>query len=295
MSEIQVRLPDGKLLAVPAGATVLSVAERIGKGLARAALAGRIDGRLVDLRVPLHENVSLEIVTARDPAGAAVIRHSAEHVMADAVKRLFPSAQIDVGRTDHSEKFQYDFRVERPFTPEDLEQIEKEMAKIIAEKAVFTREVMSRSAAQALFEAQGEALKVSRLADIPEGRGDHRLPARRLRRSVPRAARAAHGPDRRLRADRERGLVLARRRAQSDAATHLWDGLRDAQGARRAPRAARRSAPPRPPARRRRARALPPRRDGARLAVLPAQGRGCSTTASSTTCAPCIRATASPK
>ena len=169
MSEIQVRLPDGKLLAVPAGSTVLSVAERIGKGLARAALAGRIDGRLVDLRVPLHENVSLEIVTARDPAGGAVIRHSAEHVMADAVKRLFPTAQIDVGRTDHSEKFQYDFRVERPFTPEDLEQIEKEMAKIIAEKAIFTREVMSRSAAQAFFEAQGEALKVSRLADIPEG------------------------------------------------------------------------------------------------------------------------------
>ena len=169
MSEIQVRLPDGKLLVVPAGATVLSVAERIGKGLARAALAGRIGGRLVDLRVPLHENVSLEIVTAKDPAGGAVIRHSAEHVMADAVKRLFPTAQIDVGRSDHSEKFQYDFRVERPFTPEDLEQIEKEMAKIIGEKAVFTREVISRSAAQALFEAQGEALKLSRLADIPEG------------------------------------------------------------------------------------------------------------------------------
>ncbi len=169
MSEIQVRLPDGKLLAVPSGSTVLSVAERIGKGLARAALAGRIDGRLVDLRLPLHENVSIQIVTARDPDGAAVIRHSAEHVMADAVKRLFPTAQIDVGRSDHSEKFQYDFQVERPFTPEDLEQIEKEMAKIIAEKAGFTREVTSRSAAQALFEAQGETLKLSRLADIPEG------------------------------------------------------------------------------------------------------------------------------
>jgi len=169
MSEIQVRLPDGKTLAVPAGSSVLSIAERIGKGLARAALAGRIDGRLVDLRVPLHENVSIEIVTAKDPAGAEVIRHSAEHVMADAVKRLFPTAQVDAGRTDHSEKFQYDFRVERPFTPEDLEQIEKEMSKIIAEKAPFTREVMSRSAAKAFFEAQGEALKVSRLADIPEG------------------------------------------------------------------------------------------------------------------------------
>ncbi len=169
MSEIQVRLPDGKTLAVPAGSSVLSVAERIGKGLARAALAGRIDGRLVDLRVTLHGDVSIEIVTARDPAGAEVIRHSAEHVMADAVKRLFPTAQVDAGRTDHSEKFQYDFLVERPFTPEDLEQIEKEMGKVIAEKAPFTREVMSRSAAKAFFEGRGEALKVSRLADIPEG------------------------------------------------------------------------------------------------------------------------------
>jgi threonyl-tRNA synthetase len=169
MSDIQVRLPDGKTLAVPAGSSVLSVAERIGRGLARAALAGRVDGRLVDLRVPLHENVSLEIVTAKDPAGAEVIRHSAEHVMADAVKRLFPGAQIDVGRSDHSEKFQYDFLVERPFTPGDLEQIEKEMAKIVAEKAEFTREVVDRRQAQALFEAQGEQLKVSRLADIPDG------------------------------------------------------------------------------------------------------------------------------
>ena len=71
--------------------------------------------------------MSLQIVTPSDPDGGAVIRHSAEHVMADAVKRLFPSAQIDVGRTDHSEKFQYDFLVERPFTPEDLERIEAEM------------------------------------------------------------------------------------------------------------------------------------------------------------------------
>jgi threonyl-tRNA synthetase len=133
MSDIQVRLPDGKALLVPAGSTVLSVAERIGKGLARAALAGRVDGRLLDLRTPLTADVArLEIVTDRDPAAGEVIRHSAEHVMADAVKRLFPDVQIDVGRSDHSEKFQYDFLVARPFTPEDLAQIEKEMEKILA-------------------------------------------------------------------------------------------------------------------------------------------------------------------
>ena len=169
MTEIRVRLPDGKTLAIPKDATVLSVAERIGPGLARAALAGRIDGRLVDLREPLAQDVALEIVTPRDPAAGEIVRHSAEHVMADAVKRLFPEAQIDVGRSDHSQKFQYDFLVERPFTPEDLERIEKEMGTIIAENASFSREVMTREQAQALFRDLGENLKLSRLDDIPEG------------------------------------------------------------------------------------------------------------------------------
>jgi threonyl-tRNA synthetase len=169
MSAIHVRLPDGKILELPAGSTVLDVASKIGKGLAKAALAGRVDGRLVDLRLPLHADVSVEIVTSRDPEGGEVIRHSAEHVMADAVKRLFPNAQVDAGRADHAEKFQYDFLVERPFTPEDLEQIEKEMEKVLSEKSGFTREVMDREQARAFFQQRGEQLKISRLDDIPEG------------------------------------------------------------------------------------------------------------------------------
>ncbi len=168
MSQLQIRLPDGNQLAVSAGSTVLDVAQAIGPGLARAALAGRIDGRLVDLRTPLGADASIEIVTGNDPQAGEVIRHSAEHVMADAVKRLFPDAQVDVGRTDHSEKFQYDFLVEHPFTPEDLENIEKEMWKIIAEKSEFSREVMGREEAAEFFAARGEALKVSRIDDIPE-------------------------------------------------------------------------------------------------------------------------------
>ena len=169
MSEIQIRLPDGKTLTLPAGSSALAAAERIGQGLLRAALAGRVAGRIVDLRAPLEDGVALEIVTARDPAGSEVIRHSAEHVMADAVKRLFPTAQVDVGRSDHSEKFQYDFLVERPFTPEDLVAIESEMAKILAEKSSFTREEVTREEARRLFEELGETLKVSRLGDIPDG------------------------------------------------------------------------------------------------------------------------------
>ena len=169
MSPITVSLPDGKALSVDEGSTVLSVAEMIGPGLAKAALAGRIDGQLVDLRLPLHENVALEIVTSRDPEGGDVLRHSAEHVMADAVKRLFPKAQVDAGRADHSEKFQYDFLVEDPFTPEDIENIEVEMRKILGEKAEFTREVVTREEAKALFAGLGEELKLLRLADIPDG------------------------------------------------------------------------------------------------------------------------------
>jgi threonyl-tRNA synthetase len=169
MSEIQVGLPDGRTLTVPKGSSVLDVARKIGPGLARAALAGRVDGRLVDLRAPLTRDVSLQIVTDRDPQAAEVIRHSAEHVMADAVKRLFPGAQVDVGRADHSEKFQYDFQVERAFTPEDLERIEAEMRRIIAEKPPFTREAVSRAEAMRLFESLGEKLKLSRIDDIPAG------------------------------------------------------------------------------------------------------------------------------
>ncbi len=169
MSSISVRLPDGKTLTVPHGSTVLSVAEEIGPGLAKAALAGRIDGRLLDLRQPLEEDVALEIVTARDADGADVIRHSAEHVMADAVKRLFPNAQVDAGRADHSQKFQYDFLVDEPFTPDDVERIEKTMLDIIAEKSAFERIVVSREEAQRRFSEMGEELKLMRLDDIPEG------------------------------------------------------------------------------------------------------------------------------
>jgi threonyl-tRNA synthetase len=169
MSEIQVGLPDGRTLTVRTGSSVLEVAQQIGKGLARAAIAGSVDGTLLDLRAPLSRDVKLRIVTARDAEANEVIRHSAEHVMAEAVKRLFPAALVDVGRSDHSEKFQYDFQVERPFTPEDLERIEAEMRRIIAEAPAFSREVVSRDEARRLFASLGETLKLSRIEDIPEG------------------------------------------------------------------------------------------------------------------------------
>ena len=167
--EVQLELPDGTRLSVPVGTPSLEVARRIGAGLAKAALAGELDGKLVDLRAPLANGGRFRVITARDPEGGHVIRHSAEHVMADAVKRLWPGTQIDVGRSDHSEKFQYDFDIPARLSPDDLPRIEAEMAKIVAEDRPFTREVLSRADAKRLFESLGEQLKVSRLADIPAG------------------------------------------------------------------------------------------------------------------------------
>ncbi len=165
----EIQLPDGSTKQVEPGTTVLEVAKQIGSGLAKAALAGKFNGKLVDLRAPLKEGGSLEIVTNKHPLAGEVIRHSTEHVMADAVKRLWPKVQIDVGRSDHSEKYQYDFKIDRPFTPEDLELIENKMRGILKEKSEFIREIVSRESAKKLFLEMGEHLKVSRIDDIPQG------------------------------------------------------------------------------------------------------------------------------
>ena len=167
--EVQLELPDGTRMSVPSGTTSREVAQGIGPGLGKAALAGELDGALVDLRAPLRTGGRFRVITARDPEGGQVIRHSAEHVMADAVKRLWPATQIDVGRSDHSEKFQYDFDIPVRLAPDDLPRIEAEMAKIVAEDRPFERQVLSRADAERLFASLGESLKLSRLADIPGG------------------------------------------------------------------------------------------------------------------------------
>lgn len=166
---IELRLPDGSSTLVPAGTTPLAVARSLDSRLAAAAVAAELDGQIVDLRAPLERPGAFRVLTARDPEAAEVIRHSAEHVLADAVERLFPGTIIDAGRQDHSEKFQYDFRFPRGFTPEDLERIEAEMARIVAAAQPFIREEVSRAEAEAIFRARGEELKLVRLQDIPEG------------------------------------------------------------------------------------------------------------------------------
>ena len=170
MSEtIRVSLPDGSAREFSAGVTVLEVAEAIGPRLARDTVAGLVDERLVDLRTPLATDVSLRIVTTKDPEAGDVIRHSAEHVLADAVKRLWPGTPIDAGRQDHSEKYQYDFRFPRAFKPEDFEKIEAEMARIISEDLEFERREVDRDEVRRVMSERGEDIKIVRLEDIPKG------------------------------------------------------------------------------------------------------------------------------
>ncbi len=168
-STISVTLPDGSKREYPVGTTVLEVAESIGKRLAHDTVAGFVDGDLVDLRTSLDRNVDLRIVTTRDAEAGEIIRHSAEHVMADAVQRLWPGTLIDAGRQDHSVKFQYDFRFPRPFKPEDFERIEAEMVRLIEEDLHFEREEADRARVRDLMTERGEEIKLKRLEDIPEG------------------------------------------------------------------------------------------------------------------------------
>jgi threonyl-tRNA synthetase len=154
---------------VPAGSTPLEVAASIGPRLAKDAVGAELDGVRIDLRLPLTQGGAFRVFTVKSPEAGELIRHSAEHVLADAVKRLWPEAEIDVGRKDHTEKFQYDFRFPRAFTPEDLERIEETMREILAEGSEFERIEVSREEAERIFRDMGETLKVERLKEIPAG------------------------------------------------------------------------------------------------------------------------------
>jgi threonyl-tRNA synthetase len=168
-STIEVTLPDGSRRELPAGSTVLDLARSIGPRLAKDTVAGMVDGRLVDLRTSLTNGADVRIVTVKDEEAGDVIRHSAEHVLADAVQRLWPGTPIDAGRQDHSEKYQYDFRFPRAFKPEDFEKIEAAMRDIIAEDLEFERTEHTRDEVAELMQSRGEDIKLIRLDDIPEG------------------------------------------------------------------------------------------------------------------------------
>src|SRR5580765_2972344 len=161
-----IRLPDGAIKHFDAPVTVAQVAASIGPGLAKAALAARVDGKLVDTSYVVERDASLAIVTDKDPDGLEVLRHSTAHLLAYAVKELFPDAQVTIGPVIE-DGFYYDFAYKRPFTPEDLGAIEKKMAELARKDEPVTRQLMPRDDAVAYFKSLGEHYKAEIIASIP--------------------------------------------------------------------------------------------------------------------------------
>ena len=151
---IQITLPDGSKRDFPAPVTVAEVAASIGAGLAKAALAGKVDGKVVDTSYLIEADSPLSIITAKDADGLEVIRHSTAHLLAYAVKELFPEAQVTIGPVIENGFF-YDFSYKRPFTPEDLIVIEKKMVELAAKDEPITRRVLPRDDAVAYFKGLG--------------------------------------------------------------------------------------------------------------------------------------------
>jgi len=165
---ISIQLPDGSKREFPGPVTVAEVAASIGSGLAKAALGGRVDGRLVDTSYCIERNASLAIVTEKDADGLDMIRHSTAHLLAYAVKELFPDAQVTIGPTIEN-GFYYDFSYKRPFTPEDLGAIEAKMAELAKKDEPVERRVLPRDAAVEYFKGMGEHYKAEIIASIPAG------------------------------------------------------------------------------------------------------------------------------
>jgi threonyl-tRNA synthetase len=162
-----IRLPDGSSKSFPNPVTVAEIAASIGAGLARAALAGKVDGKVVDTSHRVNSDAAVSIITERDPEGVEILRHSTAHLLAHAVKELFPEAQVTIGPVIEN-GFYYDFSYQRPFTPEDLSQIEKRMMEIARQDLPVQRKEMKRDEAVDFFRKQGEKYKAEIIASIPE-------------------------------------------------------------------------------------------------------------------------------
>jgi threonyl-tRNA synthetase len=168
---MQVQLPDGSQKEVPSDASVADVAASIGKGLAKAAIAGKVNGKIVDVYAKVPEGAEVEIVTPKSEAGLDTIRHSTAHLMAMAVQELFPGTQVTIGPVIEN-GFYYDFATDRPFSDEDLRRIEEKMAEIVKRDIPIKREEWSRDEAVRTFDKIGEKFKVEIIRDIP---GDETL------------------------------------------------------------------------------------------------------------------------
>ena len=162
----EIRLPDGSIRSFEQSVSVMEVAMAIGPGLARAAIAGKVNGKLVDVDSLIVEDSELSIITEKDPEGLEVVRHSCAHLLAQAVKELFPEAQVTIGPVIE-DGFYYDFSYQRPFTPEDLDAIEKRMLEISKRDLKIRRKVLERTEAIDFFKKQGEHYKAQIIEAIP--------------------------------------------------------------------------------------------------------------------------------
>ena len=196
---IEVTLPDGSKREFDSPVTVGDVAASIGAGLARAALAGKVNGKLVDLSHPITENSTVSIVTDKDPEGLEIIRHSTSHLMAQAVKELYPEAQITIGPVIEN-GFYYDFSLPKHLTNEDLPLIEKKMDEIVKRDLPIVREEMDRDEAVKYFNSIGE-----HYFSVPSGR---------LRRPLPRTSRPEHRPSESSQANEACRCLLERRQQE---------------------------------------------------------------------------------
>jgi threonyl-tRNA synthetase len=165
MNQIKVSLPDGSERSLQEGATIYDLAASIGTGLAKAAIAGKVDGNLVDLNTRLAEGNRVEIVTEKSAEALTIIRHSTSHLMAQAVKALFPQAKVTIGPAIET-GFYYDFDVDHPFTPEDLEKIEAKMRELAKADLKIERSELTSADAIALFQGMGETYKVELITDL---------------------------------------------------------------------------------------------------------------------------------
>ena len=268
---IKITLPDGSAREYPGPVTVADVAASIGAGLAKAALGGRVDDRLVDTSHRIDHDARLAIVTDKDPDGLEMIRHSTAHLLAYAVKDLFPEAQVTIGPVIENGFF-YDFSYKRPFTPEDLVAIEQRMAELAKKDEPVTRRVLPRDEAVAHFKSIGEHYKAEIISSIPAGedvslyregdfedlcRGPHVPSTGKLRHFKLMKVAGAYwrGDHRNEMLQRIYGTAWASKDALAAAPAHAGGG-REA----------------RPPQARARTRPVPPRRAFARHGVLASEG-----------------------
>ncbi len=271
MPDISVYLPDGSAKAVPEGSTVLGVAEAIGPRLAQAAIAGKVGGDLVDVNTTVADGDAVEIITNKSPEALHILRHSAAHVMAEAVKDLYPMVQFGIGPAIE-DGFYYDFGDGAPV----------HAGRPRGDRGSHGADHRRGAALQAHRDRQARGVGRVRAAGpqagahrrAPRVRDDLDLPPGRVHRPLPWPARARHRPYRRLQAHQDRRRVLARRQRTPHAPAHLRHRLVHAEGPRRVSRPSRRGREARPPQARQGARPLQlPRGGRRRSAALPPQGR----------------------